>query len=245
MPIHNSPGEKGIHQWSHVDQFPEPLQKYWFQRFKIWEKYDEGIWMTEDAWFGVTPEPIANKIAAHIAESAPRTSTVIIDAFAGVGGNAIALARSGRWDRVFAIEKDAKTLTCAKHNAELYGVASKIFWLSGDCFDVMSRFAGQEGVVVFASPPWGGTEYGTSDVFDLTRMEPYNLDMLYRSFTRYSTEVVLYLPRNSDLNQIARYGEDGKKLEVAHYTIMGASKALCVYFGNFDFEVPGEAVQVE
>lgn len=33
--------------------------RYWFQRFKIWEKYDEGIWMTEDAWFGVTPEPIA------------------------------------------------------------------------------------------------------------------------------------------------------------------------------------------
>ena len=59
-------------------------------------------------------------------------------------------------------------------------------------------------------------------------MEPYNLDMLYRSFTRYSTEVVLYLPRNSDLNQIARYGEDGKKLEVAHYTIMGASKVSSV-----------------
>jgi trimethylguanosine synthase len=33
--------------------------RYWFQRFKIWDKYDKGIWMTEDAWFGVTPEPIA------------------------------------------------------------------------------------------------------------------------------------------------------------------------------------------
>jgi hypothetical protein len=33
--------------------------RYWFQRFKIWEQYDQGIWMTEDAWFGVTPEPIA------------------------------------------------------------------------------------------------------------------------------------------------------------------------------------------
>jgi len=34
-------------------------RRYWFQRFKIWEQYDKGIWMTEDAWFGVTPEPIA------------------------------------------------------------------------------------------------------------------------------------------------------------------------------------------
>jgi trimethylguanosine synthase len=70
-----------------------------------------------------------------------------------------------------------------------------------------------------------GTEYGVDDVFDLTKMEPYNLDNLYKSFTKYSNEVVLYLPRNSDLNQIARYAKDEKrKLEVAHYAIMGASK---------------------
>jgi trimethylguanosine synthase len=99
-----------------------------------------------------------------------------------------------------------------------------------------------------------GTEYGVDNVFDLTKMEPYNLEMLHKSFTKYSNEVVLYLPRNSDLNQIARYAKDGQKLEVAHYAIMGASKvccifllliqdvtdvvqALCVYFGDFKFDV--------
>ena len=157
-----------------------------------------------------------------------------------MGGNAIALARSGRWERVFAIEKDPRTLACAKHNAEIYGVSSKIFWLAGDCFYVISRFSGQSNVVVFASPPWGGpyayirssgltltmvgTEYGAEDVFDLTKMEPYNLEKLYKSFMKISKELVLYLPRTSDLNQIARYGQDGKKLEVAHYAMMGASK---------------------
>jgi trimethylguanosine synthase len=69
-----------------------------------------------------------------------------------------------------------------------------------------------------------GTEYGVDNVFDLTKMQPYNLDMLYKSFIKYTNEVVLYLPRNSDLNQIARYAKDGKNLEVAHYAIMGASK---------------------
>jgi trimethylguanosine synthase len=69
-----------------------------------------------------------------------------------------------------------------------------------------------------------GTEYGVDDIFDLTKMQPYNLEKLYKSFTKYSNEVVLYLPRNSDLNQIARYAQGGKKLEVAHYAIMGASK---------------------
>lgn len=104
----------------------------------------------------VTNLRFSSKIATHIGESAPKSATVIVDAFAGVGGNAIALAKSGRWERVFAIEKDPKTLKCAKHNAEVYGVASKIFWLSGDCFDAIGRFANQAGVVIFASPPWGG-----------------------------------------------------------------------------------------
>ena len=33
--------------------------RYYHQRYSIFSKYDEGIWMTEDAWFGVTPEPVA------------------------------------------------------------------------------------------------------------------------------------------------------------------------------------------
>jgi trimethylguanosine synthase len=131
-------------------------------------------------------------------------------------------------------------MKCAKHNAEIYGVSSKIFWLQKDCFEAVERFAGNKNVVIFASPPWGGnhpfdsisirllsntgTAYGTDNIFDLTKMEPYNLDKLYNSFIKYSNELVLYLPRNSDLNQIARYGQQGKKLEVAHYAIMGASK---------------------
>ncbi len=69
-----------------------------------------------------------------------------------------------------------------------------------------------------------GTSYGEDDVFDLSKMEPYNLEKLHKSFTKYSKELVLYLPRNSDLNQIARYVPEGQKLEVAHYAIMAASK---------------------
>ncbi|KAF2707366.1 S-adenosyl-L-methionine-dependent methyltransferase [Pleomassaria siparia CBS 279.74] len=244
--VEETPDEAGIHQWLSQADFPNNLRKYWFQRYKIWDKYDQGIWMTEDAWFGVTPEPIANKIAAHLGESVPKEKTVIIDAFAGVGGNAIAFALSGRWEQVFAIEKDAKTMKCAKHNASIYGVQNKIFWVKGDCFDVISkRFAGKNNNVIFASPPWGGTEYSADDVFDLSRMEPYNLDKLYKGFSRYSTHLCLFLPRTSDLNQIAQYAPKDKKLEVAHYCIVGASKALCVYFGDFDFGHEDEADDVK
>lgn len=93
----------------------------------------------------------------HISEAIPADKEVIIDAFAGVGGNAIAFARDGRWRQVFAIEKDPAALKAAKHNAKLYGVEKKIVWIEGDCFDVIpKRFAGTSNAVIFASPPWGG-----------------------------------------------------------------------------------------
>jgi trimethylguanosine synthase len=73
-----------------------------------------------------------------------------------VGGNAIAFARSGRWEQVFAVEKDPKTMKCAKHNAEIYGVEKKIVFHTGDCFDIMKRFMGKNNIIIFGSPPWGG-----------------------------------------------------------------------------------------
>ena len=40
------------------------LKKYWFQRYRLFTKFDRGIWMDREGWFSATPE----KIAAHIAE---------------------------------------------------------------------------------------------------------------------------------------------------------------------------------
>lgn len=85
----------------------------------------------------------------------------MIDCFAGVGGNTIHFALSGRWERVYGIEKDAEVLACARHNAEIYGVADQIEWIEGDCFEILKDVVGRDGgdgtrVVLFGSPPWGG-----------------------------------------------------------------------------------------
>lgn len=103
----------------------------------------------------------SRKIAEQVA-TAPASKTILIDAFGGAGGNVIAFALSGRWKQIFAVEKDPKTLACAKHNAEVYGVAKKIFWIQGDIFEALNARlkAAAKNAVVFASPPWGG-ELGT------------------------------------------------------------------------------------
>ena len=56
--------------------------------------------------------------------------SVIVDAFAGVGGNAIQFALT--CDRVIAVELSAQRLAIARHNAEVYGVADKIHFICGD-----------------------------------------------------------------------------------------------------------------
>jgi trimethylguanosine synthase len=105
-------------------------------------------------------------IANHIAAAAPAEKTVMIDAFCGSGGNTIAFALSGRWERVFAIEKDPEELKCAKRNAEIYGVKKKIFFILGDCLDVVKKRFARTGheAVLFASPPWGGSRFASCEM---------------------------------------------------------------------------------
>ncbi|SLM35985.1 rna methylase family [Lasallia pustulata] len=226
---------EGCHHYEDLADVPWDIQKYYHQRYKIFSRYDEGILMTDEAWFGVTPEPVANKVAQHITEAAPAEKRIIIDAFAGAGGNAIAFASSGRWKRVYAIEKDPQVLACAKHNAEVYGVGDKISWYEGDCFSIIEKELADIGEysVVFASPPWGGQAYRTDSVFNLSNMQPYSLSDILHPFQRLIGDVVLYLPRTSDLRQLATFAVNDQKVTVIHYCMEGASKALCAYFGGF------------
>jgi trimethylguanosine synthase len=190
---------------------------------------------------------VAKDIPSHN-HSHPRKDT-IIDLFAGAGGNTIAFALSEKWDRVIAIEKDAATLACAQNNAAVYGVSDAITWVHGDSLEYLSRLKKKGGdppshggddesvdpslqidtakTVLFASPPWGGVDYRWDEVFDPSTMEPYNLKTLHDACR--PMEHALYLPRTSDLRQIAKLAPEGKKIEVVQYCVEGASKAMVAY----------------
>lgn len=63
------------------------VEKYWHQRYDLFWRYDEGVQLDEEGWFSVTPEEIAVRHAQRCAGVG-----VVIDGFAGVGGNAIQFA---------------------------------------------------------------------------------------------------------------------------------------------------------
>lgn len=179
--------------------------------------------------------------------------SVVIDLFAGAGGNTIQFALSGAWDRVVAVERDAATLACAQHNAEVYEVAEYITFVHADCFDFLNRLVNRpdalddalnvrlglglddgpalaRAVEVFASPPWGGVGYQQADVFDLEAMEPYSLAHISSACRPMAH--ALFLPRNGDLRQLASLVPDGaaEKLDVVQYCVKGAAKGLVAYY---------------
>jgi len=132
------PLPEGVFHYDYLSEVPWDYQNYWRQRHQIFSRYDEGVWMTDESWYSVTPECIATKIAIDMAEGVPDGRSIMVDAFCGAGGNTIAFALSGKWKRVYAIEKDPATLECAKHNAKVYGVHDLITWFLGDCFEILA-----------------------------------------------------------------------------------------------------------
>ncbi|NWY74263.1 TGS1 synthase, partial [Erithacus rubecula] len=210
------------------------LIKYWAQRYRLFSRFDEGIQLDREGWFSVTPEKIAEHIAIRVSQSF--NCDIIVDAFCGVGGNAIQFALTSK--RVIAIDIDAEKLRLARHNARVYGVAERIDFLRGD---FMALAAGLRADVVFLSPPWGGPDYATADVFDIQTMicpdgypcHPFLPGSLPSPPSPPITNnIVYFLPRNADINQVASLAGPGGKVEIEQNFLNNKLKTITAYFGD-------------
>uniref|UniRef100_A0A8B9THL3 Trimethylguanosine synthase n=1 Tax=Anas platyrhynchos TaxID=8839 RepID=A0A8B9THL3_ANAPL len=197
------------------------LVKYWAQRYRLFSRFDEGIKLDREGWFSVTPEKIAEHIAVRVAQAF--NCDTIVDAFCGVGGNAIQFALTSK--RVIAIDIDPEKLSLARSNAEVYGVADKIEFM---CGDFMVLAADLKADVVFLSPPWGGPDYATAEIFDIQTMicpDGY-------PFKKITNNIVYFLPRNADINQIASLAGPGGKVEIEQNFLNNKLKTITAYFGD-------------
>jgi len=172
--------------------------------------------------------------------SAVGPGCIAVDAFAGVGGNAIQLALAGC--QVIAIEIDPTRAALVRHNASVYGVAHMVDVVCADFLDVARRLRAD---AVLLSPPWGGPEYSKQDEFDVEYMgghEELGLSPLLRlAFnTMGCRTVVAWVPRNSSLHQIESAAvnvilpTDDRTLglcEVEKAVLNGVQKAVTLYYG--------------
>lgn len=166
-----------VPHYKSASEVPTHLQKYFSQRHRYFSLYDQGCLLDEEGWYSVTPERIASQIAERC------RCDVILDAFCGVGGNAIAFANTCH--RVIAMDNSPTRLTLARHNATIYGVADRIEFVLADYITFARSYLSHRDAaaashsinastdakrrpidVVFLSPPWGGPEYISRQLHD-------------------------------------------------------------------------------
>uniref|UniRef100_A0A0D9WMR2 Trimethylguanosine synthase n=1 Tax=Leersia perrieri TaxID=77586 RepID=A0A0D9WMR2_9ORYZ len=166
--------------------------KYWAQRHSLFALYDRGVQMDAEGWYSATPEAIAAAQAAR----APRGS-LVLDAFAGVGGNSIQFAARGC--RVVAVEIDPRKVELAAHNARIYGVEDRIEFVVGDFFRLAPSLKADS---VFLSPPWGGPSYRQAQVYSLDMLKPKDGFKIFQAAQKISPNIIMFLPRNVDISQV-------------------------------------------
>ena len=186
------------------------LYKYWKNRKTLFSKVDSGsIYMTDELWYSVTPENIARFLARFVRACVPEVQTVL-DVFCGGGGNTIQFAM--QFPRVIGVDNSLEHLYCTAQNAKVYDVDDRIWLRYGSWVKFVKEESSELAFwrkldigVVFASPPWGGPEYLREATYDVERhLRPLPLSKLLDSFFKITKNVVLFLPRNCNLYQLAR-----------------------------------------
>lgn len=196
-------------------------------------RFDEGIKTDGEGLFSVTPEALAR----HQASRCNKPKSMVVDAFTGIGGNAIAFARAGH--HVVAIDINPEKIEYARHNARVYGVEEKITFLVGDFFKLAPTL---QADVVFLSPPWGGPHYSELPAYSLDMLEPADGVTLFRAASQVADNIMLFVPRHTVIDQLrtlpcraaaahARAGVNDIRCEVEHSYLDGRSKGITAYYG--------------
>ncbi|KZO96635.1 S-adenosyl-L-methionine-dependent methyltransferase [Calocera viscosa TUFC12733] len=232
-----------VPHYNHKGDMPPSIQKWFPRRHQLFSLYDSGCLLDEVGWFSITPEKIADQIAERC------RCDVVLDAFCGVGGNAIAFART--CERVIAIDNSPVRLALARHNAAVYGVVDRIEFILGDYISFARSYAQLASSsskrrkidVVFLSPPWGGPEYnkpgdseaegGERAAYHLDAVTPVHGKELFELSRRITPNVAYYLPRHVDLAEVgALLDKEGETVEVEEEWMGNRLTAVTCYFGG-------------
>ena len=223
------------------NNFPEneKFNTYYVQRYYFFSLFDEGIQMDKESWYSVTPEEISEYISSILPDSSEST---ILDAFCGCGGNVIFFSK--KFKKVIANDLFIEKINMTKNNTKIYNCPNNIIYYSEDFLKLNLN---EEKIdYVFLSPPWGGPEYKNDNVYSLKKWITPDIDKIIEKSFKITKNIILYLPRNTDLKELAEiiYKYDKEEIESFSNTILfdvkylnSASKikAILVLYGpNFN-----------
>ena len=230
---------------SHSPPRAPAARKYWHHRHALWSAYSSGIVMDDVGWFSATPEALARHHAARCAVS----PGLIVDAFAGCGGNAVRFAeREGV--TVIAVELDGGRARATQINTRVVAAASgpaspshraptRLDCVAADFLAAAPRLSAD---AVFLSPPWGGPSYKAGGETIPCDLEPdvggcgVGLTALVAAAAAAHApgaplRVAAFLPRTARLDQCAAAVPPGSAVEIERAVVGGRVKGVTVYYG--------------
>ncbi|NXQ34159.1 TGS1 synthase, partial [Alaudala cheleensis] len=184
------------------------LVKYWAQRYRLFSRFDEGIKLDREGWFSVTPEKIAEHIAVRVSQSF--NCDIIVDAFCGVGGNAIQFALTS---------KRGKQVLYTLHWFCFFNLFPDTIWVCAPFLKLRHTFKMNEYEETFPSPfLFIPLLASTFEIFRLSK--------------KITNNIVYFLPRNADINQVASLAGPGGKVEIEQNFLNNKLKTITAYFGD-------------
>ena len=206
------------------DTFPEEekYNNYYYQRFYFFSLFDKGIQMDKESWYSVTPEEISEYIASIIPDS---SNSVILDPFCGCGGNIIFFSK--KFKKVIANDLFIEKINMTKNNTKIYNCPDNIEYYSQD-FLKLNIGKNIKIDYIFLSPPWGGPEYKNEFAYSLKKWITPDIDKIIEKCFKYTKNIILYLPRNTDLEELAHILNkyDKEMIESLNNTILFDVKLL-------------------
>ena len=219
----NTPETLFIKGRKNPDSFPEEekFNQYYVQRYYFFSLFDEGIQMDKESWYSVTPEEISEYISSIMPDSSEST---ILDAFCGCGGNVIYLSK--KFNKVIANDLFIEKINMTKNNTKIYDCPNNIEYHAEDFLKL--NLNGEKIDYVFLSPPWGGPEYKNDGVYSLKKWITPDIDKIIQKSFKMSKNIILYLPRNTDLKELANiiYKYDKEEIDSFSNTILFDVKYL-------------------
>ena len=209
------------------------MRKYYKKRYQLFSRFDEGILLDNESWFSVTPE----KTAKHIADQCfrrmgSRADLVVLDAFCGSGGNTIQFAKY--FESVIACDIDFVKLQSAQNNCQVYNVQGRVNFVMQDFFRLHETLQSHKKIdLIFISPPWGGVDYLHSRQADISEFPLDGFRIFLYCLNKLNCKnIVYFLPRNSNLEQILFMAGPGGNCEIEQNYLDHKLVALSVYYGD-------------
>jgi len=85
--------------------------------------------------------------------------------------------------------------------------------------------------IVFLSPPWGGPDYIKAEKFDISTMVIDGFE-IYNRAMQITPNIIYFLPRNTDILQLAALAGPGNCVEVEQNMLDDKTKTITAYYGD-------------